>query len=251
MKRKKSADDGLRIELLGHKYNAPVEQQGMYIAPNRVGKESLEMVGTKDPFRVDPGQEIMQLSEAVSSGDVARVKELLARGVDANSTVGGSGITLLMQTTDANVAKLLLNAGASVHAADVNGWTALHYGATRESDSIMITLLLQAGADVTSRTADGETPLRLAGLLFTENISPTWGSTLIPLLVNAGADINSADNQGHTLLHQAAFNDNAKLASLCVLMGADLDFRNRAGKSPRQLGRELGARKFLKAIATK
>jgi ankyrin repeat protein len=71
------------------------------------------------------------------------------------------------------------------------------------------------------------------------------------LLVNAGADINSADSQGHTLLHQAAFNDNAVLANLCVLMGADPDLRGLDGKTPRQLGRELGSRKFLKAISVK
>jgi ankyrin repeat protein len=251
LNKKKNNKGLLEIELPGNKYYPPGEQQGMNISPKRAVKESLQMVAAKDPFRADPRQEIMQLSEAVSFGDVARVKELLARGVDANSTVDGSGITLLMQATNANIAKLLLNAGANAQAADANGWTALHYAATREADIIMITLLLRAGANVASRTAEGETPLRLAGLLFTEKISPTWGSTLIPLLVNAGADINSADNQGHTLLHQAAFNDNAKLGSLCVLMGADTDLRSLAGKTPRQLGRELGSQNFLKAISGK
>jgi ankyrin repeat protein len=44
--------------------------------------------------------ELMQLSAAVSSGDADTVKELLGKGLDANSVIDDTGITMLMQ--DAN-----------------------------------------------------------------------------------------------------------------------------------------------------
>lgn len=253
LKKKKGAKDRLEIELLGQKFGQESLGQDMDLTPKWAGEDSVYTGPTETPakFREDPKLKIMQLSEAASSGNADRVKELLDQGVDANSSVDVSGITFLMQAANAKITRLLLNAGASAKRTDSSGWSALHYAATRKADSIMITLLLKAGADISSRTNNGETPLRLTGILFTEKISPTWGNTLIPLLVNAGADINSADNEGHTLLHQAAFNNNADLARVCVLMGADPDLKTIAGKSPRQAGKELGSRKFMKAIQGK
>ena len=153
-----------------------------------------------------------------------------------------------MQAADANVARLLLQAGADVNKTDLRGWTALHYAATRKTEPELIRLLIQSGVDVNGRNVDGETPLRLTGILFIEKIAPSWGNTLIPLLVKSGADINTADNEGHTLLHQAAFNDNPELASICIRMGADPDWKLKDGKSPREIARELNSRGFLEAI---
>jgi ankyrin repeat protein len=94
----------------------------------------------------------------------------------------------------------------------------------------------------------GETPLKAAGLLFTEKISPEWGKTIVPLFVNAGADINAADNMGYSLLHQAASNDNAELASICLMMGANPDLRTSLGQTPKELARSLNSTKFLNAL---
>jgi ankyrin repeat protein len=153
-----------------------------------------------------------------------------------------------MQAADAEVAQLLLDAGADAGRADQDGWTALHYAATRESNAGLVELLIQAGAGVNARTSRGETPLRLAGILFTEKICPAWGETLIALLVQKGADIDSSDLEGHTLLHQAAFNDNAELAAVCLRHGGNPDQETAAARTPRQVAQELGSKKFLQVM---
>ncbi|PKL39423.1 MAG: hypothetical protein CVV41_21100 [Candidatus Riflebacteria bacterium HGW-Riflebacteria-1] len=195
--------------------------------------------------------DLMQLSAAVSSGDVAAVKELLGKGLDANSVIDDSGITLLMQATNLETLNILLASGADASRADAKGWTALHQLATREAEGKMVLSLIKAGADIHHRNNDGETPLRLAGLLFTENISPAWGESLISLLVGEGADIDTSDRQGHTLLHQAAFNNNEALARVCILKGGNPDIRTKAGKTPRQVASELKSQGCLKIFGNK
>jgi len=196
-------------------------------------------------------ESLMTISSAVSAGDAETVKEILATGFDANSLVDDSGITFLMQAANAEITKMLLSAGADAKKADTRGWTALHHAATREADAAMVTMLIRAGASVNQLNSDGETPLRLTGILFTEKIAPAWGESLISLLVAAGADINAADKEGHTLLHQAAFNDNQALARTCILMGGDPDIRTKAGKTPRQTAIELGSQACLKVFTQK
>ncbi len=196
-------------------------------------------------------ENLMTLSTAVSAGDAKTVKEILAAGLDANSLVDDSGITFLMQAANAEIAEILLNAGADARKADSRGWTVLHHAATREADAAMITMLIRAGTSVNQLNSDGETPLRLTGILFTEKIAPAWGESLISLLVAAGADINATDKEGHTLLHQAAFNDNSALARTCISMGGNPDIKTKAGKTPRQIAIELDSQACLKVFAQK
>jgi ankyrin repeat protein len=202
-----------------------------------------------DPFAEEEKErKLMELSYAVSSGDADTVKALLSEGISADSEIGNSGITLLMQAKNAQIAKLLLDAGADVNRRDKSGRSVLHHIANREADSLMVALLLRAGANVNLKDNSGETPLKAAGLLFTEKISPEWGKTIVPLFVNAGADINAADNMGYSLLHQAASNDNAELASICLMMGANPDLRTSLGQTPKELARSLNSTKFLKTL---
>jgi ankyrin repeat protein len=188
---------------------------------------------------------LMELSQAVSMGDAESVKQLLAEGLDANYSLSSSGITMLMQAKNAEIVRILLKAGAKANKYDTDGRNALHHLATHKADPIMVSMLLRAGAKLNSKDKYGETPLKAAGILFTEKIAPEWGKSLLTLLVNAGADINSADNQGYTLLHQAAANDNAALAETCLLLGAKPDIKTSAGISAIELGKQLNAKAFL------
>ena len=59
------------------------------------------------------------------------------------------------------IARLLLDAGASLSAVDHDGMTALHH-ACRKGDHAMVQLLLDAGSDVLQKSYGGQTPTSIA-----------------------------------------------------------------------------------------
>jgi ankyrin repeat protein len=89
---------------------------------------------------------------------------LLARGADARarSKTGESSLMEAAIRGDVRAAKLLLENGAEVNAADHRGYTALLLAAQYDRDAVeLVRLLLDHGADANA-TAEGETPLSLA-----------------------------------------------------------------------------------------
>ncbi|MGC8987955.1 ankyrin repeat domain-containing protein, partial [Infirmifilum sp.] len=74
-----------------------------------------------------------ELLEAVSSGDVARVKELLKKGVNPNARniLGRTPLHLAAFSGNIEATRLLLEHGPNVDAKDVYGSTPLHDAAIR------------------------------------------------------------------------------------------------------------------------
>lgn len=189
-----------------------------------------------------------QLNLAAAQGDVLELARLIALGALADTPMVDSGMTPLMVAADARTALLLIKAGADVNRADLSGWTPLHHAVTRFGSRELVLELLQAGADAGKRNDRGETPLLLAGLLFTEAIDRDGGQEVIPLLVRRGrADIDAWDRDGWTLLHQAASNDTAGLARLCLILGADPDIATPLQETPRAMAQRLHSQAFIDA----
>jgi ankyrin repeat protein len=67
------------------------------------------------------------LRQAASTGDVAQVHELLASGADPNAADVEGWTALHWACGQAEVATVLLDAGASVDARDRHGKTTLHW----------------------------------------------------------------------------------------------------------------------------
>jgi ankyrin repeat protein len=105
------------------------------------------------------------LSEAVTFGyaDVARV--LIAAGADAG-IIASSGINLLHWaaiTDRPQIVPVLVEARVPINATDDNGYTPLMYAATIDfGDTEILRALLRAGADRTIRNVEGRTPLAQA-----------------------------------------------------------------------------------------
>jgi len=116
----------------------------------------------------------------------------------------------------------LLVEGADVNAAQVDGMTALHWGAYYD-DSEIVRLLVDAGADATLRNRYGVTPLALA--------CTNGNATIIESLLAAGANTNATLPGGETALMTAA--RTGKLAAVQKLLarGADVNAKERRGQT--------------------
>ena len=138
------------------------------------------------------------LIEAAWSGDVERVKELLAtKGVDINSKTEKSGWTALMLAATeghCDVVKALVENGADVNAKDVISNTAL-MSASMNGHTDAVKLLLASGANVNDKDYYGFTPVIKAA---------TYGRCdTVKVLLDAGADPNAKDNIGECALSRA------------------------------------------------
>lgn len=132
------------------------------------------------------------------SGNIHKVRDLLALGADPN-TSDESGVTPLMfavQSGNIDLVELLIESGANVNAYPQNGNTALHAAVMAASDSIA-ELLIKNGAEVNAKNVRGRTPLHFAvwyGLPY-----------LTDILIYYGADVNAKDYRGNTPLMLAAY----------------------------------------------
>jgi len=104
------------------------------------------------------------VADASMAGDRAAVKTLLQQGNDVNAAQG-DGMTALhwaAMKNDAELAQMLVYAGANVKATTRLGGNTPLIIATRNGNAPVVEVLLKAGADVKGATTTGTTPLMLA-----------------------------------------------------------------------------------------
>jgi ankyrin repeat protein len=123
-----------------------------------------------------------------------------------------SRLTDLIRSGDIPLAMQMLKQGASGHAADPDGTTALHWAVQRD-DIAMARALLAAGAKVGAANRYGVTPLALAAV--------NGSTSMVELLLNAGADPNAASGKGETVLMAAARAGRPEPLKLLLARGAD------------------------------
>jgi len=162
------------------------------------------------------------LADAAERGDAAAVRALLARAADVGAAQG-DGMTALhwaAQHGDADLASLLLTAGASVRATTrLGSYTPLHL-ASASGSAAAIKTLAAAGADVNARTTTGATPLMLA--------AASGAADAVSALLELSADANAVeDANGETALMFAAARDRADAVRALVQRGADAAIASR------------------------
>ena len=157
------------------------------------------------------------IADAAMVGDRERVRALIRTGDDVN-LAQGDGMTALhwaAELGDAEMAQMLIAAGANVGAVTrIGGITPLHVAAENGQAAVARTLL-DAGADATvGRAVTGTTALHFA--------ARAGSVETITALIEHGADVNARELQwGQTPLMFAAEQNRVAAIKVLVERGAD------------------------------
>lgn len=158
----------------------------------------------------------------VDARTAAVAQLLIDAGANINAQVGYSdGGYVLHKDLPVDVARVFLNAGASLHVTDMHGCTPLHTAVLlpddRQSNMDVLRLFIEAGADVHAVDVEGRTPLHDAEQ-----------ADVVQLLLAAGADARAIDCYGNTVLHKRK---EAAAVRALAAAGADVLAVNEAGSS--------------------
>jgi ankyrin repeat protein len=157
------------------------------------------------------------VADAAMRGDKDGVRALLKQGGDVNAAMS-DGMTALHWAADhgdAELAGMLLYAGANPNAMTrIGEYTPLHV-ASRDGNAAVIKLLLEKGADPTVKTTNsGVTPLHLA--------AASGNVEAVSALLEKKVDVNAKENEwGQTPLIFAAAQNRSEVISLLIKHGAN------------------------------
>src|SRR4051812_26349627 len=137
-------------------------------------------------------------------GDRPAVRALVKQKADVNGAQGDGMTALHWAATndDAELAQILVSAGAQVQATTRLGGSTPLWGAAKPGAARLIDVLLAGGADVNAASSLGVTPMMMAAM---------GGSVdAIKALARRSADVNARENTyGQTPLMFAAANNHA------------------------------------------
>jgi ankyrin repeat protein len=162
-------------------------------------------------------------------------KVLFEHGAEVDVRTVREGMTPLHYAAERKkpgVAKVLIDAGADVNAADNKGKTPLSFAA-RNNHPELIELLLAAGADIEKQDNSQMRPVHHAALC------KEGGAEAMKVLVEHGADVNALDKWGNAPLQSAARGGQKEVVEVLIEAGADLALL-RKGKTAEQQAQEKG-----------
>ena len=164
-----------------------------------------------------------RLVDAVKRADQSAVRALIAEPVDpdAPQADGSTPLHWAVHHGHTGIAALLIEAGASVTAANRYGVRPISLACTN-GDPAMVELLLDAGADPNTTLAEGETALMTA--------ARTGVVKVVDLLLTHGADVDAAETwRGQTALMWAAAEGHAAVVAALLEAGADVGAASQRG----------------------
>ncbi len=163
------------------------------------------------------------LLEAVEKGDMETIKELYRRRwfhtpPDPNYGYkdGDTALMIACEKGYPEIAKLLIQEGASVHTKVKKDQTALIY-ASQEGHADIVEMLINAGAKVDEKAYYGETALMYA--------CKNGHIGVAQILLSHGASTKGKEKVDETPLSLASENGHAKIIDLLVSYGVDVNKR--------------------------
>jgi ankyrin repeat protein len=239
-------------------------------------------------LRAAGANDVGELSEAASKGDISTMSALIDKGANINELSGGYGDTPLcyaVRQGRAEAVHFLLSRGANVNIFSNTGYTALsmafllqasvahgNYSPIRrlgvaEAKPLMeeiIAAILQSKPDPNFRDRNGETALMVGAargnVISVEegtdvNLQRPDGMTALMIAVATQPKNASKDGPGSVGIDRKdgkgthRMSSRAHVVSTLIGKGADLSFRNNAGKTALDLARENGNEEILALLA--
>ena len=156
------------------------------------------------------------VADAAMRDDVAAVRALLAEGADVDAPRGDgmTGLHWAALNGNAEIARMLVGAGADLEAATrIGAHTALHV-AGREGSGEVVAILAEAGANVGAVTETGATPLHFA--------AASGDARAVTALLDHGARVDAMEPEwGQTPLMFAAAPGRTNAVVALLEAGAD------------------------------
>ena len=184
----------------------------------------------------------LRLVDAAKNRDTDAVRRLLTQAVPVNASQpdGFTALHWAAQWDNADMADLLIRAGANASAADNYGVTPLSLACTNASVS-MVDRLLRAGANPSAAQVYGETVLMTC--------ARTGELGAVKALVARGADVNAKETaEGQTALMWAAAEGHTEIVRALIERGADVHARSTRGYTALLLTAREGHLEATKAL---
>jgi len=208
------------MDILGKAANAVVKGGGYPEDPAKLQQDA--KIEQRLPEDVQTAEELIK---SVINGNVAKVVNLMLKGVSAN-TMDPDGISALNYACwhdRLDIVRILSSFDADLNQRDARGVTALHVACNRSNGEELPAYLVKHGADIQIRGDNGESILHHAAA----------GGNMegITFAIRNGVDVNDVDNDGATPLSYAIVCDNVDTLEYLLSNGAELDTRCHKGQT--------------------
>jgi ankyrin repeat protein len=224
-------------------------------------------------YKADPNARsisgITALHRVAEHGPLECVKLLIKSGANLNAVTPLGNVSPLLYAENYEIIKELVDSGADVNIADVQGHTAIFQCLSNVPCEKTLILLIQYGADVEAETITGIRPLFAASqngyiwavkVLLQAHADPNPGIRHKPLfiacyfgyvecvklLLDFGADVHAKNELGNQPLYAAAGNGHTEVVKLLLEYGADPN--NFDERSPLDVACEFGYEDIVQVL---
>ena len=177
------------------------------------------------------------------------VKMLIDAGANVNfaDMEGNTALhqALYMDATKGDSIKALIEGGININAQNKQGETAL-VSFTRRKRLGTARILIDSGADVNIADINGKTALHwvVSSSLCAEELKRCI--EFINVLINAGVNLDAQDIYGNTALFNAAETGNTEVIKALIRVGASVNTVNKEGKTALDISQDPAVQELLK-----